>query len=394
MSKRVSPRVRAEVHLTRKQISRREREQRMRRQLIVGTAAVLALVVLILAWGIFDQYVYRPSQPVVTVAGSPVRLDTYQRLVRYRRWDYGNYVSRLQDQKSQLQSGNEDQPFLLQYIDQQIQQVQMQTANLPLSVVDELIDDQLVRQEAVRRGISVSEEDVQVQFETQFGYDRNPPTPTPAVITATTPITATPAPTQEPMTKEQFDQQSGQYLQLVRQATGFAEKDLRKLVEGSLYRDRLQKAIATEAPTTGLQVHARHLLVETREEADTALARLQAGEDFATLTSELSQDTGSKEEGGDLGWFPMGQMTPEFEEVAFALQPGQTSQVVTSTYGFHIIRVEERDDSRPLETGALEQAQQKAFEDWLTLQRTTQTIVRNWSSKSVPEDLPQRSTQR
>jgi peptidyl-prolyl cis-trans isomerase C len=90
------------------------------------------------------------------------------------------------------------------------------------------------------------------------------------------------------------------------------------------------------------QVKARHILVPTEQEALDIIKELKAGADFAALAKEKSTDTGSKESGGDLGYFSKGRMVPEFEEAAFSQAKDQIpDKPVKTDYGYHIIMVED-----------------------------------------------------
>lgn len=92
------------------------------------------------------------------------------------------------------------------------------------------------------------------------------------------------------------------------------------------------------------EIRARHILVEDEDKAKDIKAKLEKGEDFETLAKEYSNDPGSKVQGGDLGFFAEGQMVPEFEKAAYALKKGEISDPVESSFGWHIIKLEDRRD--------------------------------------------------
>jgi peptidyl-prolyl cis-trans isomerase C len=96
------------------------------------------------------------------------------------------------------------------------------------------------------------------------------------------------------------------------------------------------------------EVRARHILVETEDEAKAVLAELKKGADFAELAKTKSKDPGSAD-GGDLGYFTKDQMVPEFSEVAFKLEKGTLSDPVKSQFGWHIIKVEDKRERQPPE---------------------------------------------
>jgi peptidyl-prolyl cis-trans isomerase C len=98
---------------------------------------------------------------------------------------------------------------------------------------------------------------------------------------------------------------------------------------------------ASKQITGEQEVHARHILVETEDEAKAVADELKKGADFAELAKKKSKDPGASD-GGDLGFFTKDQMVPEFSTVAFALEPGKISDPVKSQFGWHIIKVEEK----------------------------------------------------
>jgi peptidyl-prolyl cis-trans isomerase C len=98
---------------------------------------------------------------------------------------------------------------------------------------------------------------------------------------------------------------------------------------------------ASKQITGEQEVHARHILVESEDEAKAVKEELNKGADFAELAKKKSKDPGASD-GGDLGFFTKDQMVPEFSTVAFALEPGKVSDPVKSQFGWHIIKVEEK----------------------------------------------------
>jgi len=119
------------------------------------------------------------------------------------------------------------------------------------------------------------------------------------------------------------------------------EEYLGKVAKDATTDENVRKAYddAAKAEPPQEEIHARHILLPTEDEAKKALARVKGGEDFAKVATELSKDPGG--EGGDLGWFTKDRMVPEFSEAAFKLKKGEISDPVHTQFGWHIIKVED-----------------------------------------------------
>jgi parvulin-like peptidyl-prolyl isomerase len=152
--------------------------------------------------------------------------------------------------------------------------------------------------------------------------------------------------------------------------------EFRAALRADLLRASLTAQVTGAVGDTAEQVHAMEILVPTEATARDLLAQLQGGKDFATLALAYSRDLSSRAAGGDLGWFPRGLLTvPEVEQAAFSLQPGETSGVIHSSLGYHIVQVIEREPSRPLSPAAAQAVRAAAWAQWLQSALANAVIV-------------------
>lgn len=374
---RKSQRQDTERPLTRKQLSRAEREALQRRRILIAAAVLIGVVVLVLAGGVVQSQVIAPNQPVARVNGETITTGEYQQRVNFERWSLRNAMASMQAQAAQIPADDPSAGFLSQIINQQLQQIQSQYSFIGSQALEDMIAEELVRQKAAELNISVTDEEVTAEIERQIARQIGAirpadatatataaaeatataqtwtptPEPTPtatltveesAAITQTaTPVlpTSTPEPTPTPnfLTAEKFDEQYKQYLDVMRKETGVTEAQYREIVRTDLLRKKLSDHFADQVPTEEEQVQVRQVLLPTEEEARQAKQAVESGKSFDDVAREAAA-----EKGGDLGFFGKGQMVPEFEEVAFTLDPGEISDPVQSQFGWHIIEVLER----------------------------------------------------
>ncbi len=158
------------------------------------------------------------------------------------------------------------------------------------------------------------------------------------------------------------------------EAEGYIPETFRDVLEEQVLAARMVEAIVQGLPEQVEQVHARHILVSTRAEAEEIMALLASGSDFATLASQVSQDASTRPAGGDLGWFPHGYLlVPEVDDAAFSLEPGSISGIVESILGYHLVQTLER-GSHALDANVQRWLQKQAVENWLAEQRGVSEI--------------------
>lgn len=407
---------------TRKQQIHRARAERQQRTLYLALGGVALLVIFVLGLGYYRENYGKLETTIASVNGVNFTVRDYQTRIKF---ESGSLVGQYNNISNNLKTVQADPSldFLKSSFEQQLQQVQQQILALPQNALENMIDEELVRQEAKKRNITASEDEINQQVELDFGYQRATPTPTAGPsptptqtltpsptataaptdtpspsptrpLTPTTPTltptegpTETPYPTQTPLTYQGFLDQKKQGLDGLQKNTGMTEAQYRQYVEARVLRRKLQDQISAAVPTSAEQIKARHILLKTYDDAVQAKARLDKGEDFAKVAADVSQDPGSKDLGGDLNWVARGQLVPEFEQVAFALPLNQISDPVTTTFGVHLIQVTAREANRPLDPSALQQKQSQAYSDWLQNQLATAKIERSLNSAYIPPEV-------
>jgi parvulin-like peptidyl-prolyl isomerase len=254
------------------------------------------------------------------VNGQPIFLDVYQKQV------------------AQTEQALVEQDLILEG-----EEGQAQLAQIRQNVLNGLVEQALIEQAATASGISVTDEDLEATVQESIAVGQG---------------------------QESFDQ-------------WLAENDLtldefREIQRSQLLAGKMIEQVTAVVPTAAEQVHARHILASDLAKAKALLGELNGGANFAALAQQSSEDASTAANGGDLGWFPRDAplMPPVVVEMAFALEPGDTSDVIESEQGYHIIKVEARENNRPLTPEMVLYVRQKAFEAWLAEQRGKAVIER------------------
>lgn len=211
------------------------------------------------------------------------------------------------------------------------------------NILESLIDQVIIEQQAARLGIAISEEELKAKVRDSIGQAQN---------------------------QAQFE------AWLV--ANNLTLEEFESTLRSQLITKRVFSHLTGDVPDVAEQIHVRQILVADRETALAIIRQLKNGAEFGVLAREHSLDENSRIDGGDLGWLPRGleRLPIELESAAFSLEVGQVSGPILTAHGFHIIKLENREAERPLTNDLLLALKKKAFSDWLMAQRSSTMIER------------------
>ena len=413
--------------VTKKHIARLERERRQVRLIRWIAVGGIIIVALLLVYGYLDLNYLRLREPVAEVNGEVVTIGEWQERVQFQRVNLLNLYNTYQVYQQNFGLDTTQQQ-------QEIVNLLQSPDTLGQQVLDQMVDEALIRQEAEKRGITASQEEIDKAIQELYGFFPNgTATPTitptefifptlsseqlaffPATSTPTTGPTSTIAPsntpdtamtatatftaapptptfvpeaataTATPYTLEGFNEQYAKALEDFK-TNGISEGTLRSLYTTNILRDKLLKELLAGGPQTEEQVWARHILVEDERSLGIVRSLLASGRDFGEVARKYSVDTGSGANGGDLGWFGRGAMVPEFEEAAFSQEIGEIGEPIKSQFGYHIIQVIAHQE---LPVAQSQQSQDNALSEWVVKAREESTITINEAWREQIPPLP------
>jgi parvulin-like peptidyl-prolyl isomerase len=421
-----------------KHVAHLEQVRRQIKLVQYSAFAIIAIVIGLVIYGILDSTVLINIRSVASVNGENISGGNFIARVKLARIQLINQYSQIMQFAKYFGVDPSTDPTFAG----QINQIQAQLGNTELlggSIVDQMIDEALIRQEAEKRGIAVSAEEIDARLQEMYGYMPNgtatptitptepilptanatslaivtitptasaiptetlaptatldltttPTATTPPTATATFPPTSTDLPataTATPYTLEGYQEALKTNIDALTEQTGIDEAALRALLESEILREKLAASVTADLQPFEDQVWARHILVADEPAALIVYDRLMKGEDFAVLAAEFGTD-GTKDTGGDLGWFGRGQMDADFENAVYALSIGEISQPVKTQFGYHIIQVIGHEE-RPLNGDQFAQFKNTAFTEFLTTLREAATIENytDFWTKIVPTE--------
>lgn len=399
--------------------SRRQRETAYQRLFYIGLIAAAALVIIILGVGAFWEYQVKPNQVLATVNGHQIKRSDYW---RYQIITLDNQARMYEDYALQV-TGQQQTQFLM-YAAQfdEMRKDVWGSSDVSEATIREMVEDRLYVQGAEEMGIDLSRPTLEAYAlnaftrggelvvtpvpsptmiptraawatETQVALDRQEAlamgTPEDQISLATpgaTPI-GTSAATPDPQAVRSSAEIEFEAFQddILSDARMSLDQYYDMVVKPEYAREQVNSTLENDVPQVADQVKVQHILVATEDLANETYARVTGGADFSEVAKTTSTDSISAPTGGQLGWITDQQLPDAFSQAAFSTEPGQVAEPVHTEYGWHIIRVEDRQDDRPMTETQYSLAKTEAVESWLDEQKEQADISSSHYDKATPE---------
>lgn len=231
--------------------------------------------------------------------------------------------------------------YVEQGLDPNSEEGQRQLLYLRRQVLDDMINQSLIEMAAEELGITAGDDEIEERLQTYY---------------------------------DEFG--TGDDLEAALADVGTTVDEIHDMERSGIIGQKMLDVITVDVPTTALFVHARHILCNTEEDCEAALARLDAGETFDDVAKDVSEDAASAERGGDLDWITAGMLpSQQMEDAIFNLPVGERSDVVLTDFGYHIIEAVEVDESRDLSEEQRYTLREKRLMEWLAERRDASEIV-------------------
>jgi len=387
---------------TKRQLSTWQRQRRLQRVIMIIAGVFFAFVVVFVGYGYYDDQVKPLHQPVVRVNDTVLNMDYYLKaLDLYSQGQEASIVSYMADMTIDALERNELARQGVRDLGIEVTDEEIDSALEDLGLRDdevnreligaELLTDKLLREYLEPKVPTACE---QVQVQAMFLESETVAEEVIDGLAASDNFTALAKEfSTEALTKEKGGDlgwlpKGFAHLLLRQLGDSLLEEIAFHLEPGELSEPTYDESVAKEIGYWLIEViekdetmgsHARGILLGSRQEAEEIRAKLEAGEDFATLVQEHSQNPQSRESEGDLGWLRREAGNKVVVEAAFGLEPGVLSEPVADESvqtqgGYWLVQVLDKDADRQLDDETRELAKSKAFEDWLDEQREKSTV--------------------
>ena len=326
--------------ISRRQILQRQRQKRIKLGTVIAGVVLALMILSIPAYGYYQQFVAPGLEVIVRVNDTTINTNQYLKLLKVR--------VALQDKPDY--------------------------STEPLQLVQDLVNQELIRQGAPRLNLFVSDQELTQELKNRAFGDQKP---------------------DEGLSETDKESQFKTAYAAQLRKLGLTDQEYRRIVSIELLREKLRDKLGQQIPAVAEQVHARAMVLDNSADADKAAARLKAGEKFENLNKELSTDSDLKGKDGDLGWMPKGIMGSEFDNAVFQLAPKAIANPVPLTGGYYVIEVLEKSNAMEISKDNLEKLKDAALNNWLEEEEKQNKVERifnsdkySWAVERIQEMQP------